>query len=88
MALTTIAIMAVSTAPACALSDCIAGVGVMGGGGGYGAGSVERGEPLYIPHRAMLCLSKPPVGFSFRHCCCSSVFPQCQREDWDTQMVV
>lgn len=48
MALTTIAIMAVSTAPACALSDCIAGVGVMGGGGGYGAGSVERGEPLTL----------------------------------------
>lgn len=90
--------MAVSTAPACALSDCIAGVGVMGGWVRGRECRKRRASDtvthvqitclLYIPHRAMLCLSKPPVGFSFRHCCCSSVFPQCQREDWDTQMVV
>ena len=61
MALTTIAIMAVSTAPACALSDCIAGVGVMGGGGGYGAGSVERGEPLtlYPVFKSPVCCTFP-----------------------------
>lgn len=61
--------MAVSTAGLCSLWLHCRGCG---DGGGYGAGGVEEEEAsdtvthvqitclLYIPHRAMLCLSKPP----------------------------
>lgn len=98
LALTKIAIMYVSMAPACALFDCIL-VGAVIGGQVRGREFRKRRASdtithvqitclLYIPHRAMLCLSKPPLGFSCRHCCCSGVSSQIRREDWDTQVVV